>query len=281
VAFVEVADRVLHARFPQWDVGVGLVLGRRGALVVDTRASLRQGREVADLVRPLLGGRRVTHVVNTHVHFDHLLGNGAFTGASIAAHERVIATLDQHVERTRQACRADPEGHPPLGYTAEDLADLVATEPVAPDVAVGRSHRIDLGDREVVLTHRGRGHTDGDLVVTVADADVAFVGDLVESSAFPSLGPDSHPLEWPDTLAAHLATAGATVFVPGHGPAVDRAFVERQRAELALVVEVIRERFGAGLPLAEASAEPDSRLPVAPELLADAFARGYAALSAG
>jgi glyoxylase-like metal-dependent hydrolase (beta-lactamase superfamily II) len=279
--FVEVAERVLHARFPQWDVGVGLVLGTHGAVVVDTRASLRQGREVAELVRPWVGSRGVTHVVNTHVHFDHLLGNGAFTGASIAAHERVIATLDQHVERTREACRADPEGHPPLGYTAEDLTDLVATEPVAPDVAVGREHRIDLGDREVVLTHRGRGHTDGDLFVTVADADIAFVGDLVESSAFPSLGPDSHPLEWPDTLSAHLATAGVTAFVPGHGPVVDRAFVERQQAELGLVADVIRERFTAGVVLTEASAEPDPRLPVEPELLTDAFARGYAALSAG
>jgi glyoxylase-like metal-dependent hydrolase (beta-lactamase superfamily II) len=281
MAFVEVADRVLHARFPQWDVGIGLVLGSDGALVVDTRASLRQGRELADLVAPLVGPGGVTHVVNTHVHFDHVLGNGAFVGASIAAHERAVAALQGHIDRVREECRADPAGHPPLGYTAEDLLDLVATEPVPPDVLVDRTHRVDLGDREVVLTHRGRGHTDGDLFVTVPDAAVAFVGDLVESSAFPSLGPDSHPLDWPDTLAAHLAAGEVTAFVPGHGPVVDRAFAERQHAELDGIARVIRERCTSGVPLAEAIAEPDPRLPVEPALLMDAFARGYAALSAG
>ena len=52
------ADRVFVARYPQWDVNVGLVLGRDGAVVVDTRASSLQGFEVLDDIRRL--GRDVT-----------------------------------------------------------------------------------------------------------------------------------------------------------------------------------------------------------------------------
>ena len=50
------------------------------------------------------------------------------------------------------------------------------------------------------MAHLGRGHTDGDLVVVVAGADVVFAGDLIESAAAPSYGPDSFPHEWPGTL---------------------------------------------------------------------------------
>ena len=59
---------------------------------------------------------------------------------------------------------------------------------------------LDLGDRAVELIHPGRGHTAGDLVVRVPDADVVLGGDLVEESDPPFIGDDSWPLEWPMTL---------------------------------------------------------------------------------
>ena len=81
--FLEVADRVFVARYPQWDVNVGLVLGRDGAVVVDTRASDHQGVEVLDDIAGLGRDIRVSHVVNTHVHFDHTFGNVAFDVATM------------------------------------------------------------------------------------------------------------------------------------------------------------------------------------------------------
>jgi hypothetical protein len=67
--------------------------------------------------------------------------------------------------------------------------------------------------------------------------------------------------------------------VPSHGILVDAAFVARQRDEMAALADVIRERHGAGVPLAQAQHEPDARLPYPLPWLADAFARGYAQLS--
>ena len=52
---------------------------------------------------------------------------------------------------------------------------------------------LDLGDRVVELIHPGRGHTAGDLVVRVPDADVMVAGDLVEESDPPFIGDDSLP----------------------------------------------------------------------------------------
>jgi glyoxylase-like metal-dependent hydrolase (beta-lactamase superfamily II) len=275
--FVEVADRVFHARYRQWDVGVGLVVGSGGALVVDTRAATAQGREVLDDVRRMGLGVDVTTVVNTHVHFDHTFGNPAFERATVIAHERVAATFRADAERVKRLVRDDLEAAPDYGYTVHDLHDLLDTNPRGPDVTVDERHSVDLGDRVIELAFAGRGHTDGDIRITVPDARVVFLGDLVEESAPPSLGGDSWPLDWAATLDGHLAAVGPDVLVvPGHGRPVDLAFVGRQRDELAAVAAVIRDRHAAGIPLLQARQEPDGRLPYPLDGLADAFTRGYA-----
>jgi glyoxylase-like metal-dependent hydrolase (beta-lactamase superfamily II) len=277
--FVEVADRVLVARYPQWDVNVGLVLGRDGAVVVDTRASALQGGEVVAAVRALSRDLRITHVVNTHVHFDHTFGNIAFAGATVHAHDRVGEALESEAERVRRAIAADPGDAPEAGYTASDLEQVLATRLRPPDCTFASSATIDLGDRVVMLSWAGRGHTDGDIAVRVPDADALFIGDLDEESAHPSLGDDCWPLDWPDTLTSHLTWIGPdTVVVPGHGRPVGEAFVARQRDELGAIATVLRERRLAGMALDDARRAPDNRLPYPLVELGDAAARVWAHL---
>ena len=278
--FVEVADRVFVARYRQWDVNVGLVLGRHGAVVVDTRASGIQGSQVLDDVRRLGRDIEVRHVVNTHVHFDHTFGNTAFETAIVHAHDNVGRTIEADAERIKAALRADPGDGPEYGYTARDAADVMATVVRGPDRTFGSNATIDLGDRVVTMTYAGRGHTDGDVAVLVPDTDAMFLGDLVEESAHPSFGDDCWPLEWADTLTSHLVQAeDRTVVVPGHGHPVDGAFVARQRDEIAVVAAVIRERRLAAASLTEALNAPDPRLPYPLDQLGSAVRRGWDHLS--
>lgn len=280
--FVEVADRVFVARYPQWDVGVGLVLGRDGAVVVDTRASDREGREVLEDVARLGRGVEVRHVVNTHVHFDHTFGNIAFEAATVHAHDTVARRLEAHAEDIRAALRADPGGAPEYGYTEADALEVAATPVRLPDRVFASGATIDLGDRVVTMAYAGRGHTDGDVAVVVPDAGVLFLGDLIEQSGPPSFGEDSWPLEWADTLGSHLLAADeAMVVVPGHGRPVDLAFVERQRDEVAVVAAVLRERRLGGATLEEALRDPDPRLPYPLEHLQGAVRRVWAHLPVG
>ncbi len=274
--FTEIADRVFVARYPQWDVNVGLVVGTAGALIVDTRSSAVGGREVLEDVARAVGAVVVRRVVNTHVHFDHTFGNIAFDGATIQAHDNAASALEAHAARVKDAARADPGDAPELGYTAADIADLLATEVRRPDSTFSTSAQVDLGDRVAQLRYAGRGHTDGDSAILVPDASVAFLGDLIEQSGPPSFGPDSWPLEWADTLERHLQMLSVNaVLVPGHGAAVDRAFADRQGTDIDAVATVISERHRAGQALADALQEPDARLPYPLERLADAFARGW------
>jgi glyoxylase-like metal-dependent hydrolase (beta-lactamase superfamily II) len=270
--FTEVADRVWVARYDWFDVNVTAIAGADGLLVVDTNASEQTARSVLEDLRRLSAAPLLA-AVNTHVHFDHTFGNGVFAaeGAELVAHEGAAAALPAHAADIRTQAKADAD---------EDAryAELVATEEVVPSRTFSSALTIDVGDRLVELVHPGRGHTSGDVVVRVPDADVVLAGDLVEESAMrsgvPGLGDDSYPMEWPSTLDLVLSLIGPdTVVVPGHGAPVDRDFVQEQRSALGVVAETIRDLAGRGVPLDQALESADWPFPR--ESLAAAVRRGY------
>jgi len=267
--FTEVAERIWVARYPWFDVNVTLVGGERGLLVVDTHGSAAAAREVVDDVRRL-GAGEVVGIVNTHWHFDHTFGNGTFRAAydevPIHAHENAVAELARWGERTRQRFADDPDD--------PHSEDVTATEIVLPDQTFSSARVLDLGDRAVELVYPGRGHTSGDLVVRVPDADALLAGDLVEESAPPYYNDDCWPMDWPLSLDIVLGlTTPASVVVPGHGAPVDREFVEVQRNEIGIVAETIRDLAGRGVPLEKAL--DAGEWPYPSERLGAAVARGY------
>jgi glyoxylase-like metal-dependent hydrolase (beta-lactamase superfamily II) len=273
--FTEVAHDVWVARYPWFDVNVSLIRGSSGLLVVDTHASAVAAREVLEDVRAL-GAGSVVAVVNTHEHFDHTFGNGvfreAFGAVPIHAHEVAAERTVPAGERIKAAYdepdnRDDPHRD-----------EVQATEIVAADTAFSSAVALELGDRQVELVHPGRGHTAGDLIVRVPDADVVLAGDLVEEStirhAVPGFGADCYPMEWPLTLDILLGLSGSsTVVVPGHGAPVDREFVEDQRNAIGIVAETIRDLATRGVPVGEALAAAD--WPYPREELEHAVRRGY------
>jgi glyoxylase-like metal-dependent hydrolase (beta-lactamase superfamily II) len=269
VAFTEVADRVWVARYPWFDVNVTLVGGDAGLLVVDTHGSGRAAQEVVEDVRRL-GVGDVTGIVNTHWHFDHSFGNATFRAAygrvPAVAHETAAEELARWGEELKRRYADAPDD--------PHSADVVATEIVVPERTFSSALVLDLGDRAVELVHPGRGHTAGDLVVRIPDADVLLAGDLVEESAPPSFNSDSWPMDWPLSLNIVLGlTTRGSVVVPGHGAPVDRDFVEEQRNEIGVVAETIRDLAGRGVPVDEALAAGEWPFPR--ERLADAVRRGY------
>lgn len=66
--WTEVADRVFVRRHESMDLNVTVVVGAGACLVVDTRASEVQGRDLAAAIRTITPHPWV--VVNTHFHFD-------------------------------------------------------------------------------------------------------------------------------------------------------------------------------------------------------------------
>jgi glyoxylase-like metal-dependent hydrolase (beta-lactamase superfamily II) len=274
MAFVEVADRVWVARYEWFDVNCSLVGGEAGLVAIDTHASSVAAREVLDDVRRL-GVGDVVAVVNTHEHFDHTFGNAEFRrsygdGVPIHAHETAAERTVVAGERIKAAYEAEVDD--------PHREEVLTTPIVSADRPFSSATVLHLGDRMLELVHPGRGHTGGDLVVRVPDADVLLAGDLVEESAardgVPGFGGDCYPLEWPLSLDIVLGlTTTASVVVPGHGAPVDREFVEEQRNNIGIVAETIRDLATRGVPIDQALDAAEWPFPRAE--LADAVRRGY------
>jgi len=276
--FVEVADRCWVARHSWFDVNVSVVGGERGLLVVDTHASERAAEAVAEQVRALPG--ELVGVVNTHEHFDHTFGNRVFaaTQVPVYAHETAAANTVPAGERIKTLYDEEPED--------PHREEVQATRIVPATDTFSSARVVDLGDRQVELVHPGRGHTAGDAVVRVPDADVVLAGDLVEESVrghhgpregvngVPGFGADCFPMDWPLTLDLVIGLLSAeTVVVPGHGVPVDRDFVQEQRSAIGIVAETIRDLATRGVPVMDALGAAEWPYPA--EDLHHAVRRGY------
>ena len=166
------------------------MLGRRRGLVIDTRSTHAQAREIVADLRELTSAP-VTVVVDTHGHFDHAFGNHVFRPATIWGHERCVTFMARTGETRRARVAAE------MPELADDLAEVVIDPP---DRTFSDTAVVEVGGRPVELRYLGRGHTDHDIVVLVPDAGVLFAGDLIENGAVPLYG-DGYPLDWPATVA--------------------------------------------------------------------------------
>ncbi|WP_326837846.1 MBL fold metallo-hydrolase [Amycolatopsis rhabdoformis] len=235
MTWTEVADGVHARRYEELDLTTGLVIGTERCLVIDTRGDVDQGAELAAAVRELTD--LPWSVVYTHAHFDHAFGTTPFLPCDVWAHERCLRELVDHGDeaRAKRSAKYREAGN-------REIADaLDRTGIMLPDRLVTDRAELDLGGRTVAFLHRGRAHTDHDLVVHVPDAAVVFAGDVVEHGpegfTAESFSDETHLGEWPGVLEAILAL-DPRVVVPGHGEPVGPGFLREHRDGLRRLNEL-------------------------------------------
>lgn len=236
-AWHDVGDGIHIRRYESLALTIGAIVGDDGVLVVDTRASHAQARELIDDLTKLTD-LPVRWVVNTHYHWDHCWGNALFRSAQLWGHENTrLALLERGEDARREVMGYLPVEH----HTAVREVEIVP-----PDHTFSDQVSLDIGSA-VDLRYHGRGHTDSD--VSITSSGVLFAGDLVEEAGPPAFG-DSYPLEWPGTLDLLLGFVEGPV-VPGHGAPVDRSFVESQREDIAATIDIARAAFDGETPADE------------------------------
>ncbi len=243
--WLELGEDVFVRRYAFYDQNIGLILGRSEALVIDTRSTYRQAREIQEHVRELTDAP-IGVVVDTHGHFDHAFGNAVFRPATIWGHERCVSFMVRTGERRKLTiAREEPT-------IADDLNEIVIDPP---DRVFATHATVEVSGREVNLRFLGRGHTDHDVLIDVPGTDVVFGGDLVENGNVPYFA-DGYPLEWPATLQALAARVGEdVVLVPGHGDHGGKAFLDAQIASLTKLAELAQRVDAGEMSLDEAVAE--------------------------
>ena len=240
--WTEIGDRVFVRRYRFFDQNIVAVLDRGETLLVDTRTTHRQAREIVDDLAEL-GSPRVPVVVNSHGHYDHCFGNSVFRPAVVWGHERCVTMLERWGERMRASAA---EEVPPV---AADLAEVVIDPP---DRTFADRATVEVGGRLVELAFLGRGHTDNDIVLRVPDADVLCAGDLLENGATPYFG-DGFPMDWPATAEALLGLVDErTVVVPGHGDHAGREFAAASLAAFRAIAALAARVHSGAVTLEDA-----------------------------
>lgn len=209
----------------------GFIVGSTGVLVVDTLVDVRPAKELLAEIRKLTN-LPIRFVVNTHYHLDHTGGNAVFAeaGATILAHRNVRSWLRS------ENMKFFPEAKPEPKTRVESL--------VLPDEVYTDAVDIYLGSRLLEVRYM-LGHTGGDSVIVVPDANVVFGGDLIWQKHFPNLI-DANTADWIKTLEKLLADHSSATFVSGHGDLATPADVRNFHDYLVTLREDIAKAQAQG-----------------------------------
>lgn len=217
-------------------VNVGFIETADGVVVIDTGPSRRYGEALRQSIEKATG-KPVVRVLLTHHHPDHVLGNQAFAGVSIAALPETTRLLVEQGDAM-----------------AENMYRLVGdwmrgTEVVLPSEEV-QEGTLEIGGRRLQLLAL-RGHTGADLAILDERTGVLFAGDILFYQRALTT-PNSPGLDvWLADLDRLEAMPWKQI-VPGHGPVTtDAAPFAQMRDYLGWLDGLLRQGAEQGAEMNE------------------------------
>jgi glyoxylase-like metal-dependent hydrolase (beta-lactamase superfamily II) len=203
---------------------IGIVVGRKAVLVIDTGMGLRNGQTVLREVERLAPGKPI-YIVTTHVHPEHDLGASAFPQDS-----KLIRSKDQ-IEDI--AAGAGMNLVPVFAQRSTLNAVLLQdAQHRTADLTFDQDYLLDLGGVTAKIYAMGTNHTHGDTVVLVDG--VLFSGDVAMKPQPSFSNPTATISHWLASLN-RLASMKFRRIVPSHGPFGDASLIAGYRAYLTRI----------------------------------------------
>lgn len=208
----QVADGIylhsgVHVGFthPKHDdiANIGFIVGNKCIAVIDTGGSVTIGQELLISIREI-SNLPICYVINTHVHFDHILGNLAFKNedAQFVGHIKLIDAIEQSRDFFLEQSKND------LG-PAPNRNSIVG-----PNLGVDKTMELDLGNRLLRLTAYQTAHSNTDLTVLDLKTNTLWTGDLIFKERIPAL---SGKLKGWLAVLEEFQNQDIALAIPGHG----------------------------------------------------------------
>ena len=182
---------------------IGFIIGDKCIAVIDTGGSYIVGQQLLLSIREI-STLPVCYVINTHVHFDHILGNLAFKNedAQFVGHIKLIDAIEQSRDFFLEQSKND------LG-PAPNRNSIVG-----PNLGVDKTMELDLGNRLLRLTAYQTAHSNTDLTVMDLKTNTLWTGDLIFKERIPAL---SGKLKGWLAVLDLLQNQEIKLAIPGHG----------------------------------------------------------------
>ena len=183
---------------------IAVLTGPQGKLLVDSGMSTSRPQLTEALVA--LSPDPIQLLINTHWHYDHTDGNQWMhsAGATIIAHQQTRTRLS-----SPQTIAAFNANFPPAP------ADAI------PTVVFPNDHKLNTNGATIILSHYDPAHTDTDISILFADADILHCGDTWFNGNYPFIdySTGGHIDGMIRATKRNLAAGTqSTIVIPGHGP---------------------------------------------------------------
>src|SRR5690242_13848446 len=200
---------------------VGIVVGDKATLVVDTGLGPRNGATVARVAAKLAPRNQKLFLTTTHFHPEHAGGEAGFPAGTI-----LIRNAVQQREMEAQGRDVINQFSGRSAQFKELLADATLR---APDITFEQEARLDLGGVTVRLSWFGGAHTKGDQLTFVEPDRTLISGDVVQNKVVPSIFRDGGtPSSWLAVLD-RIATLNAAHVLPTHSAPGDGSLVANEK----------------------------------------------------
>src|SRR5579864_4893550 len=225
---------------------IAVLTGPDGKLVVDAEIVTAHPNVSAALAS--ISPDPIKQLINTHWHFDHTGGNEWLheAGANILAHEntRKHLLVDTRVEGWKHTFPAAPAG-------------------AIPSTVFRDEYTLHANGTTLVLKHYAPAHTDSDISVYFAEADILHVGDTFWNRDYPFIDYSTGGSIDGQIRAAEANIAmvtDKTIVIPGHGAIGGKADLILFRDVLIEIRDKVAVLKKQGKPLPEViAAKPGAR----------------------
>jgi len=215
----------------------GFVVTQAGVVVIDPGSSVQVGRMVLKQIKTITN-KPVTHVLNTHIHGDHWLGNQAFAEAFPKV---VIMAHPDMIKRAKEG--AAEQWVSIMSKSTAGASD--GTRAVIPNKTINDKQVLKTGGMQFRIHAPKKAHSFTDIMIEVVEESVVFLGDNVLYKRLPRMGDGTFK---GNTLACQLAIdLGAKMYVPGHGPSGDKNIIVPFMDYLKIIYREVGKHYEAGL----------------------------------
>jgi glyoxylase-like metal-dependent hydrolase (beta-lactamase superfamily II) len=202
---------------------IGIVVGDRATLVVDTGIGARNGAIVVKQAEKLAKAQ-ILYLTTTHFHPEHAMGEQAFPPRTVIIRAAVQQDeMNKHAQEFMDLFRS-------FSPQAKELLVDVKLRP--PDITFDKEIKLDLGGVNARLFWWGPAHTQGDEMILVEQDSVLIPGDIVQDKIVPNVpNADASVKGWLAILD-RLEPLHPRFIVPDHGALGDGSLIAKERAFL-------------------------------------------------
>lgn len=215
----------------------------------------------------MLTGRKVTLVINSHYHNDHIRGDQVFVpGAEIISthwtateipgsekeeqewekkHAEALGIAERKKMEAASATEKDEFGMWAGYYEGIDKSENELKITV-PDISFSDSLWITGSKRSIRFLECKKGHTNSDLVMILPKEGIVFMGDLFFVNRHPYFGDGDE-----DGISRHiqkfLNDSALRIYVPGHGPVGGKKEMQILENYISDLQQLVKKGIAEGL----------------------------------